>query len=538
MRYESLCKSLMSGPSKLSLFLLVLFPSNYFGVESFSVLLSASVRTSSNRFDGSNGGSKRSQVGSSESQGSTHHHSKASANLYDILGASGNETRDELKQLYRQLARQFHPDSVATRRIETAKTNDRGTETASPVMDNPPSYQFSQITEAWSILSDPKLRLKYDRSLRAKQFGEEFASWFSETADQVGKNAMPAIENVALPFLRKTTATALAGFHATVQDISAAANETSQQGGNPAESHRSQRHDLQRTLETAMKAAKRAAAYVDDVEMLEKCDRLEREAAANSKKSQQLLDSITDLSRQIMYSSLHHPGSGLMSSDAFILLQELKNQTAGLSGSGRNIFRFISLRRTLHAEINRLVEAEQVATQMTQLDSKYQTTFNLAAKKYQEEQTELREAKLAEEEALKALERARKRVAEAKASIDETKTVVQRAAVDAKKSESKLSKSTRLLTRRSERVRKSLLIELSRVQKRLRERKKDSGVASSGDDSFVPLSDLTESSVHSLQEIESLRCDLEGLKQEKKVMDEKASRLLSRVRGLKTGLAP
>jgi len=68
--------------------------------------------------------------------------------LYEILGARKSATKKELKLKYVSLAKQTHPDAVrATDRV----------------------HDFSQVAQAWSVLSDPKQRRSYDRGLQAAE---------------------------------------------------------------------------------------------------------------------------------------------------------------------------------------------------------------------------------------------------------------------------------------------------------------------------------------------------------------------------------
>jgi len=61
---------------------------------------------------------------------------------YDILGVSRDATEDELKQAYRRLARQYHPD--------VNKSEDA-------------SERFNELSEAYDVLADPERRKAYDQ---------------------------------------------------------------------------------------------------------------------------------------------------------------------------------------------------------------------------------------------------------------------------------------------------------------------------------------------------------------------------------------
>jgi len=62
---------------------------------------------------------------------------------YDVLGINKNATADEIKKAYRRLARKNHPDA------------NQGDENA--------EKRFKEISESYSILSDPDLKAAYDR---------------------------------------------------------------------------------------------------------------------------------------------------------------------------------------------------------------------------------------------------------------------------------------------------------------------------------------------------------------------------------------
>ena len=66
---------------------------------------------------------------------------------YEVLGVLPTATPDEIKVAYRIKARQTHPDS-------------------SVVLDAQSSQRMAELSQAWRVLSDGRLRMEYDRSLR------------------------------------------------------------------------------------------------------------------------------------------------------------------------------------------------------------------------------------------------------------------------------------------------------------------------------------------------------------------------------------
>lgn len=82
--------------------------------------------------------------------------------FYEVLGVSRDAGPDELQQAFRRLARQNHPDV----------NKDPGAE-----------ERFKEINEAYSVLSDPELRKRYDR------FGEDFRRVPEDWEERVGAGA-------------------------------------------------------------------------------------------------------------------------------------------------------------------------------------------------------------------------------------------------------------------------------------------------------------------------------------------------------------
>ncbi|WP_432009950.1 DnaJ C-terminal domain-containing protein [Streptomyces cucumeris] len=82
--------------------------------------------------------------------------------FYDVLGVSRGASAEEIQQAYRNLARRHHPDVNKDPRAEE---------------------RFKELGEAYSVLSDPGTRARYDR------FGEDFRKVPEDWEERVGAGA-------------------------------------------------------------------------------------------------------------------------------------------------------------------------------------------------------------------------------------------------------------------------------------------------------------------------------------------------------------
>ena len=68
----------------------------------------------------------------------------AKRDFYEILGVGKNADEKELKNAYRKLAKQYHPD-------------------ANPGGDKTSDHKFKELNEAYDVLKDPQKKAAYDR---------------------------------------------------------------------------------------------------------------------------------------------------------------------------------------------------------------------------------------------------------------------------------------------------------------------------------------------------------------------------------------
>lgn len=93
----------------------------------------------------------------------------AKRDFYEVLGVSATASPEEVKQAYRKLARQYHPD--------VAKENPKVAE-----------EKFKELSEAYEVLANPETRQRYDRggaSAVESDFGPGGFGWqnFTHASD-------------------------------------------------------------------------------------------------------------------------------------------------------------------------------------------------------------------------------------------------------------------------------------------------------------------------------------------------------------------
>ena len=83
---------------------------------------------------------------------------------YKVLGVEKNATAEEIKKVYRKLARKHHPDM---------NPNDKDAH-----------KKFQGINEAYEVLSDPDKRAKYDKYGEHWEHGEAYEQARQQQSNQ------------------------------------------------------------------------------------------------------------------------------------------------------------------------------------------------------------------------------------------------------------------------------------------------------------------------------------------------------------------
>ena len=172
----------------------------------------------------------------------------AKRTLYEVLGAPPEATKADLKARYVALAKVSHPDA------QIGRIDGEG----GSIPD------FNEVATAWKLLSDPKERKRYDRTLRA----ERLTAAAEESINLVAPQFRSMIENVAVPLLRRTTATAVA-------TVSAVADDISGKGVGVKENNVTKNATFGSAINSAVQASRKAGRAIDRLELQEKSRELE-----------------------------------------------------------------------------------------------------------------------------------------------------------------------------------------------------------------------------------------------------------------------
>jgi curved DNA-binding protein CbpA len=297
----------------------------------------------------------------------------ASRTLYDVLGASPTDTRAEIKQKYVALVKQCHPDALIHEKIMEQQQphlpggGEHVDDDAECATES--NLDFNEIATAYAILSNPKKRLRYNRSLQAASVTEHIAATFERQVTQpVATLAVAALENIALPFLARTTATTWSAVSAATsvwqkqsskqQRVSSSLPKLSKSESSPdaavaaspiaAANSRSDSAtnnvvtDFTKTWETALQAAQSARHSLDAHEWSQQAQVWHQEAVRDYQQAVVLRNRLQRAATRRLTLALHTSQAGLTAAEARLVLSALQpplpndESTSSSSGSSKS----------------------------------------------------------------------------------------------------------------------------------------------------------------------------------------------------------
>ncbi|KAL7507289.1 hypothetical protein ACHAXN_005613 [Cyclotella atomus] len=393
---------------------------------------------------------------------------KKQKDLYAILNATPTMTKSEIKQRYISLAKLSHPDS--------------------------PSYNasidFSEITSAYKTLSDDKLRRRYDREVAAEEFKGDVVAYASEIAKEYGPVAKKLYEDWALPFLKRTTASTVAGWSAIGEvtgvenNASTTVEKTRTMGGRNGLSNsynngkslsdvvkdqtvleqrernngnRRALEDFGKAFQRVIEAGRNATRLIDGAELQEKSLELRQRADEARAESLLLLEQLSALKYERLRLTFHAPNADFSSAEALQFLEEIhtennnQDETTNTGIMGR-----MGFKHTIREDIETYSLAEQdYEKKMQEKDDVYNQVaamtreLEIAQQSTQQAESELAEAK-------QRLERAQLQLSQFQSRVSEVQRDITNMNLSVKRADQELTKSELHLGRKRDIVRRAL----------------------------------------------------------------------------------
>lgn len=458
--------------------------------------------------------------------------------LYEVLGIPSSATPKEIKQTYFQLAKMLHPDAIRSNGDDHVIA---GRLTAKNI-------EFSDIVNAYKVLSNPKTRKKYDREMKAQQFAKNVNDISSNVVDTVAPQISNLMDNFAVPFLRRTTATTVAAA-TKFADVSAKnqkskkkkkkknkgiktnnnSNDVNNYDANsnyapPAATASSaqttttddeieevmdEATQWRIAIEEAVMAARRAGKMVDGMEILEKYDRLQERAQTSENAAFEIKQELDCTRQRRIDMMVGIPDAVLSSSEAMEFLSHhgLLDESSYLSIFDRDIWGC-----SVTQEISELQTIEnQMMAKKAQADA-VQNNINALTQQFVQAEEKVNESMEAEKRAQEALQKAQEKLKQTQDQLNEASNVLSETENKAKKVFIERDRLLKHLTKKQEVVRSALRRKQARI------------VAAAGQD---------EQNIVSLDQLMKTREEERLLNQEYNRLTEKASILLARAHELK-----
>ncbi|KAL3924197.1 MAG: hypothetical protein SGILL_001188, partial [Bacillariaceae sp.] len=411
--------------------------------------------------------------------------------LYQILCVNPLATRQEIKRSYFRLAKLSHPDAL----IDKA--------------DEEPQVDFQEIAEAWKVLGNSKLRKRYDRDLKAKEWSLKAQQYTNERLEQAVPVVADMMDNIAVPFLRRTTATTWAvgqaiatGVSGFSKGVSSKKNSDSRNrehqaeapvtvngnsqtdassviyrnndtmtamgfqnlnnfNGNAQQTPQQQQEQQQPstassgigltdTFLQALEAGQQAAREIDSLELSEKSSQLQERAQEEAKKGQEIFEQLNEIKEKRLLHTIQSEDITLTASDAQEVLERLH-----INDSVTIVDRAL-LRSSIEHEIKSLGEAEEKFTEKLEVYEEVDREWNDLLAKEEAFKKHLSAKKSVEIEARKAFDEAHEHVVDAKKELVHTSNELRGVEEQVRKNAQEMDRITTTLARKQERVRSAL----------------------------------------------------------------------------------
>jgi len=419
---------------------------------------------------------------------------------------------------------------------------------------------FIEVSDAYRLLYNPAERKKYDRELRANALKGDI----ERAAENFGESAAPVIsslfETVFKPMIRKTAVTtgavisavqaqareqqqyrnqnvtsadaaaASSGFSSSVSgsksSTSSSSSSSTPNGNanygtipNTRAPEEKKGFDLASATVAAIKAGQDAGRIVDNLELLQKAKDLEKKWQMESDKAEAIRIKLAEVAEERLQQAILTPDSKL---DAWEAAEILNSFNTTDSASAGTFVDTVMLRNSVQREIDVLYEKE-AERDMFQADASEATKIHRANLKAMDKcQEKLKKAKQAEKDARDALEAALTAVESSKADLVEISRAVSYSETTERKLNEKAERFRGYCERQRERVRNALQRKAVKVRGEgtRQQQEADEKASTAGQ--------------QQLEKMKELR-DLERkLTSEAILLEERASRFLSRATKLRT----
>lgn len=490
-----------------------------------------------------NGSSNSNNIGVNGSRRNRRKQRLPDNNLYETLGANSAMSRSAIKQRYIALAKETHPD---------ASNNSNG-----GLVDA--ADRFNEIAQAWTILSDEKTRRTYDRELAANDFKNDVVKKAGEVAREYGPTARKFYDDYAIPFLRRTTATTLAGWSAVTEVTSEVVSEREREN-NGVETARDEElngnndnnklsgvtlsevvkevsemertnvgagglEDFGRAFQRVVEAGQNASRQIDGMELQEKSAELRTRADITRTESMEVLERLTDIKSERLRLTFHTSSANFTSTDA---IQYLDGFAHGMSSDEVTLMQRMTFKHPIRQDIEAFNVAELDADRRAQEKTELDAELLMRQRAFVEAENNARAAIEAEERARKMLEDAQKQVTESQKMIFEAHKSIRDIDGTVKKADQELTKANTMLKRKRDVVRRELKRKADKVEESMFDQVDNGKVRLNPQFDRSSSMNVMGFEKQSIATIDALMKDEQQIEGEFLRLVEKASRLVSR----------